>query len=55
LSKKLSLLSQLALPYNKSGSRSPSPKSSKAQNKPQLERQDSSCLDDSEQSVSLGF
>uniref|UniRef100_A0A672NK82 Phosphatidylinositol transfer protein membrane associated 2 n=1 Tax=Sinocyclocheilus grahami TaxID=75366 RepID=A0A672NK82_SINGR len=49
LSKKLSLLSQLALPYNKSGSRSPSPKSSKAQNKQQVERQDSSCLDDSEQ------
>lgn len=55
LSKKLSLLSQLALPYNKSGSRSSSPKSSKAQNKQQVERQDSSCLDDSEQSVSLGF
>uniref|UniRef100_A0A8C2AU88 Phosphatidylinositol transfer protein membrane associated 2 n=1 Tax=Cyprinus carpio TaxID=7962 RepID=A0A8C2AU88_CYPCA len=49
LSKKLSLLSQLALPYNKSGSRSSSPKSSKAQNKQQVERQDSSCLDDSEQ------
>uniref|UniRef100_A0A673KET2 Membrane-associated phosphatidylinositol transfer protein 2-like n=1 Tax=Sinocyclocheilus rhinocerous TaxID=307959 RepID=A0A673KET2_9TELE len=43
------LLSQLALPYNKSSSRSPSPKSSKAQNKQQVERQDSSCLDDSEQ------
>ncbi|XP_059395126.1 membrane-associated phosphatidylinositol transfer protein 2-like isoform X1 [Carassius carassius] len=55
LSKKLSLLSQLALPYYKSGSRSPSPKSSKVQNKQQVERQDSSCLDDSEQSVSLGF
>ncbi|XP_052463509.1 membrane-associated phosphatidylinositol transfer protein 2 isoform X3 [Carassius gibelio] len=52
LSKKLSLLSQLPLPYNKSGSRSPSPKSSKAPNKQQVERQDSSCLDDS---VSLGF
>uniref|UniRef100_A0A673KMV5 Membrane-associated phosphatidylinositol transfer protein 2-like n=1 Tax=Sinocyclocheilus rhinocerous TaxID=307959 RepID=A0A673KMV5_9TELE len=33
LSKKLSLLSQLALPYNKRGSRSHSPKSSKAPNK----------------------
>uniref|UniRef100_A0A671PAC8 Membrane-associated phosphatidylinositol transfer protein 2-like n=1 Tax=Sinocyclocheilus anshuiensis TaxID=1608454 RepID=A0A671PAC8_9TELE len=43
------LLSQLALPYNKSGSRSHSPKSSKAPNKQQVERQDSSCLDDSEQ------
>ncbi len=55
LSKKFSHLSQLALPYNKSVFRSSSPKSSKAQNKQQVERQDSSCLDDSEQSVSLGF
>ncbi|XP_067290042.1 membrane-associated phosphatidylinositol transfer protein 2 isoform X3 [Pseudorasbora parva] len=55
LSKKLSLLSQLALPYNKISSRSPSPKSCKAQNKRQVERQDSSCLDDTEQSISLGF
>lgn len=55
LSKKLSLLSQLALPYNKMSSRSPSPKSCKAQNKCPLERQDSSCLDDTEQSISLGF
>ncbi|XP_077099803.1 membrane-associated phosphatidylinositol transfer protein 2 isoform X2 [Siphateles boraxobius] len=55
LSKKLSLLSQLALPYNKMSFRSPSPKSCKAQNKRPLERQDSSCLDDTEQSISLGF
>ncbi|XP_042621515.1 membrane-associated phosphatidylinositol transfer protein 2 isoform X6 [Cyprinus carpio] len=55
LSKKLRLLSQLPLPYNKSGSRSPSPKPSKVPNKQQVERQDSSCLDDSEQSVSRGF
>ncbi|XDV54775.1 hypothetical protein PO909_022989 [Leuciscus waleckii] len=55
LSKKLSLLSQFALPYNKMSSRSPSPKSCKAQNKRPLVRQDSSCLDDTEQSISLGF
>ncbi|XP_051765708.1 membrane-associated phosphatidylinositol transfer protein 2 isoform X2 [Ctenopharyngodon idella] len=55
LSKKLSLLSQLALPYNKISSRSSSPKSCKAQNKQQVERQDSSSLDDTEQSISLGF
>ncbi|XP_051539745.1 membrane-associated phosphatidylinositol transfer protein 2-like isoform X1 [Myxocyprinus asiaticus] len=56
LSKKLSLLSQLARPYNKSGSQSPSPKScSKVQNRQQVESQDCSCLDDSEQSNSLGF
>lgn len=55
LSKKLSLLSQLALPYSKMSSRSPSPKSCKVQNKQQVERQDSSCLDETEQSISLGF
>uniref|UniRef100_A0A8C2HUS9 Phosphatidylinositol transfer protein membrane associated 2 n=1 Tax=Cyprinus carpio TaxID=7962 RepID=A0A8C2HUS9_CYPCA len=55
VSVQLRLLSQLPLPYNKSGSRSPSPKSSKVPNKQQVERQDSSCLDDSEQSVSRGF
>ncbi|XP_051971902.1 membrane-associated phosphatidylinositol transfer protein 2-like isoform X2 [Xyrauchen texanus] len=56
LSKKLSLLSQLARPYNKNGSQSPSPKScSKVQNRQQVESQDCSCLDDSEQSNSLGF
>ncbi|XP_039531852.1 membrane-associated phosphatidylinositol transfer protein 2 isoform X1 [Pimephales promelas] len=55
LSKKLSFLSQLSLPYNKMSSRSPSHKSCKAQNKRPLERQDSSCLDETEQSISLGF
>ncbi|XP_067253499.1 membrane-associated phosphatidylinositol transfer protein 2 isoform X3 [Chanodichthys erythropterus] len=55
LSKKLSLLSQLALPYNKISSRSSSLKSCKAQNKQQVERQDSSSLDDTDQSISLGF
>lgn len=55
LSKKLNLLSQLALPYHKIGSRSPSPKPSKARDR-QVESEDGGCMDDdAEQSISLSF
>lgn len=54
LSRKLNLLSQLALPYHKIGSRSPSPKSRKARDR-QVESEDAGCMDDAEQSISLSF
>ncbi|XP_036384056.1 membrane-associated phosphatidylinositol transfer protein 2-like isoform X1 [Megalops cyprinoides] len=55
-SKKLSLLSQLALPYNKSLSRSPSPKSrrkDRADKSPEADRE-GGCLDQIEKSSSVG-
>ncbi|KAI1881975.1 hypothetical protein AGOR_G00245720 [Albula goreensis] len=55
-SKKLSLLSQLALPYNKSSSRSPSPKSHRrdgTDRSPEVEGEPG-CLDQIEKSSSVG-